>query len=100
MLVPVEIPTARSTAGAHFAGIGYEPESERVILIPTNSTRKGTTTIDWFVPSADGAGGRVALLENGSESRARFVFMNGHRPALAGCYPARAWHSDGGGSAA
>jgi prolyl oligopeptidase len=41
--------------------------SERVIVDPTQRNDKGTTAIDWFVPSHDGKLVAVSLSDNGSE---------------------------------
>jgi prolyl oligopeptidase len=47
-------------------GAGDKPE--RVLLDPNDLDKKGETTIDWFVPSPDGALVAVSLSKGGSES--------------------------------
>src|SRR5690349_3650311 len=43
------------------------PADARVLLDPNELDKKGTTTIDWFVPSPDGKLVAVSLSEGGSE---------------------------------
>jgi prolyl oligopeptidase len=81
-------------------------ESERVILDPNKLDPKGTTTIDWFVPSADGALVAVSLSENGSESGTLRIYETAtgrhrpdviprvHGPTAGG---SAAWNADGTG---
>jgi prolyl oligopeptidase len=45
-----------------------EPDKARVLLDPTALDRKGTTAIDWYVPSPDGKLVAVSLSQGGSES--------------------------------
>lgn len=45
-----------------------KPEDARVLLDPGELDRKGTTTIDWFVPSWDGKRVAVSLSRSGSEA--------------------------------
>ncbi len=45
-----------------------EPDRARVLLDPTALDSKGTTAIDWFVPSPDGKLVAVSLSKAGSES--------------------------------
>ena len=42
-------------------------KSEKVVLDPNVLDTKGTTTIDWFVPSLDGQYLAISLSKNGSE---------------------------------
>ena len=44
-----------------------ETNGERVVLDPNKLNGKGTTAIDWFVPSPDGKLVAISLSENGSE---------------------------------
>jgi prolyl oligopeptidase len=44
------------------------PEAARSLVDPNQMNTKGTTTIDWFVPSPDGKLVAVSLSEGGSES--------------------------------
>jgi prolyl oligopeptidase len=45
-----------------------KPDEARVLLDPNELDAKGTTTIDWFVPSPDGKLVAVSLSKGGSES--------------------------------
>jgi len=45
-----------------------DPSSERVVVDPNALNAKGTTAIDWYVPSADGKFVAVSLSEGGSEA--------------------------------
>src|SRR5262249_19144184 len=45
-----------------------KPDEARVLLDPGELDKKGTTTIDFFVPSPDGRLVAVSLSKNGSES--------------------------------
>jgi prolyl oligopeptidase len=45
-----------------------EPERARILVDPTAIDPKGTTTIDWYVPSPDGKLVAVSLSKGGSES--------------------------------
>ena len=51
-----------------------EPRSERVLVDPNALDPKGTTSMDWFVPSLDGKLVAVSLSEGGSESGTVRVF--------------------------
>src|SRR5438874_11375250 len=44
-----------------------DPKSEKVVLDPNALDTKGTTAIDWFVPSLDGKRVAVSLSTGGSE---------------------------------
>src|SRR6266498_3867474 len=50
------------------------PQSERVLVDPNAIDPKGSTAIDWFVPSLDGKLIAVSLSEGGSESGTVRVF--------------------------
>jgi prolyl oligopeptidase len=45
-----------------------KPDDARVLVDPSELDKKGTTTIDWFVPSWDGKLVAVSLSKGGSES--------------------------------
>jgi prolyl oligopeptidase len=45
-----------------------KPEEARVLVDPSTIDSKGTTAIDWFIPSPDGSLVGVSLSKNGSES--------------------------------
>lgn len=45
-----------------------QPESARVLLDPNELDQKGTTSIDWFVPSPDGKLVAISISKGGSES--------------------------------
>lgn len=51
-----------------------DPASERVIVDPNTINPKGTTAIDWFVPSLDGRLVAVSLSEGGSEEGTLHVY--------------------------
>jgi prolyl oligopeptidase len=48
--------------------------TERVVVDPNALNPKGTTSIDWFVPSRDGKLVALSLSENGSEDGSAYVF--------------------------
>jgi prolyl oligopeptidase len=51
-----------------------DPGSARVIVDPNAINPKGTTAIDWFMPSHDGKTLAVSMSENGSEDGALHLF--------------------------
>jgi prolyl oligopeptidase len=51
-----------------------DPSLARVIVDPNTMNPKGTTAIDWFVPSPDGRMVAVSLSENGSEDGTLHLF--------------------------
>jgi prolyl oligopeptidase len=51
-----------------------DPALARVIVDPNTLNPKGTTAIDWFVPSPDGKWVAVSLSENGSEDGTLHLF--------------------------
>jgi prolyl oligopeptidase len=51
-----------------------DPATVRVIVDPNALNPKGTTAIDWFVPSPDGKRVAVSLADNGSEDGSLHVF--------------------------
>ena len=48
-------------------GNDADPAQARIIVDPNTMNHKGTTAIDWFVPSPDGTKLAVSLSDNGSE---------------------------------
>ncbi len=57
--------------------LSADPASARVVLDPNAMNAKGTTAIDWFVPSPDGKLVAVSLSEGGSEDGTLHVFEVG-----------------------
>jgi prolyl oligopeptidase len=55
-------------------GNALDPASARVIVDPNAINPKGTTAIDWFVPSHDGKILAVSMSENGSEDGTLHLF--------------------------
>jgi prolyl oligopeptidase len=51
-----------------------DPASERVVLDPNKINPKGTTAMDFVVPSLDGKRIAVSLSENGSEDGTLFIY--------------------------
>jgi prolyl oligopeptidase len=51
-----------------------DPSKARIVLDPNKLNPKGTTAIDWFVPSHDGKLIAVSLSENGSEDGSLTIF--------------------------
>jgi prolyl oligopeptidase len=51
-----------------------KPDEVRVLVDPNELDKKGTTTIDWFVPSWDGKSVAVSLSKGGSETGDVHVF--------------------------
>ena len=51
-----------------------DPASARVIVDPNAINPKGTTAVDWFVPSHDGKLVAVSMSENGSEDGTLYLF--------------------------
>jgi prolyl oligopeptidase len=80
-------------------GADADPAAARVVVDPNAINAKGTTAIDWWVPSPDGSKLIVSLSENGSEDGTLHVFdaATGQDSGLA--IP-RVQYPTGGGSAA
>ena len=55
-------------------GQGADPSRARVVLDPNLINAKGTTAIDWFVPSHDGKLIAVSMSDNGSEDGSVHIF--------------------------
>jgi prolyl oligopeptidase len=75
------------------------PEQERVVVDPNALNAKGTTAIDWFVPSPDGKLVAVSLSEGGSEAGDVHVFDVATGKQVFEVVP-RAQNGTGGGSLA
>src|SRR5438094_2168120 len=83
-----------------------DPKSEKVVLDPNALDAKGTTTIDWFVPSLDGKHVAVSLSKGGSEDGTLHSYETATGKALPDTiahvqYPtaggSAAWNADGTG---
>jgi prolyl oligopeptidase len=81
-------------------------KSEKIVLDPNVLDAKGTTTIDWFVPSLDGKRIAVSLSRGGSEDGALHFYETATGKALPDAiahvqYPtaggSAAWNADGTG---
>lgn len=81
-------------------------KSEKVLLDPNAMDAKGTTAIDWFVPSADGKTVAVSLSQGGSEDGSLHFYEVGTGKALpdtiahvqyATAAGSAAWNADGSG---
>ena len=80
--------------------------TEHVVLDVNKLDAKGTTSIDWFVPSADGELVAVSLSENGSESGTLYIYETATGRRLADAITrvqgptaggSATWNSDGTG---
>src|SRR5438552_9439810 len=83
-----------------------DPKSEKVVLDPNALDAKGTTAIDWFVPSLDGNRVAVSLSTGGSEDGTLHIYETATGKALPDTiahvqYPtaggSAAWNADGTG---
>ena len=83
-----------------------DPSSERVVLDPNKLNSKGTTAIDFHVPSLDGKRVAVSLSENGSEDGTLFFYDTATGQPLPDRIPrvngataggSAAWNTDGTG---
>ena len=74
-------------------------KSEKVVLDPNVLDAKGTTTIDWFVPSLDGKRIAVSLSKGGSEDGTLHFYETATGKALPDTI-ARVQYPTAGGSAA
>jgi prolyl oligopeptidase len=81
-------------------------KSEKVVLDPNVLDTKGTTTIDWFVPSLDGKYLAISLSKGGSEDGTLHFYETATRKALPDTiaqvqFPtaggSAAWNADGTG---
>jgi prolyl oligopeptidase len=74
-----------------------EIRSERVLVDPNKADRKGTTAIDWYVPSLDGRYVAVAMSVGGSEDGSAYVIETATGKRLPDVVP-RVQYPTGGGS--
>ncbi len=74
-------------------------ETERVIVDPNQRNEKGTTAIDWFVPSHDGRLVAVSLSDDGSEKGTLHFFDAASGDERSDVVP-RVQNPTGGGSVA
>jgi prolyl oligopeptidase len=81
-------------------------KSEKILLDPNTLDEKGTTTIDWFVPSLDGKYFAISLSKGGSEDGTLHFYETASGKALPDTiahvqYPtaggSAAWNADGTG---
>jgi prolyl oligopeptidase len=81
-------------------------KSEKVVIDPNAMDAKGTTAIDWFVPSADGKYIAVSISKGGSEDGTLHIYETATGKALPDSiehvqYPtaggSAAWNGDGTG---
>jgi prolyl oligopeptidase len=81
-------------------------DSEKVVLDPNALDAKGTTAIDWFVPSPDGKQVAISLSKGGSEDGTLHFYETATGRALSDTiahvqYPtaggSAAWNADGSG---
>jgi prolyl oligopeptidase len=76
-----------------------DPSLARIIVDPNTINPKGTTAIDWFVPSPDGKWVAVSLSDNGSEDGALHLFDVASGKEVGAPIP-RVQYPTGGGSLA
>ena len=81
-------------------------KSEKMVLDPNALDAKGTTTIDWFVPSLDGKYVAISISQGGSEDGTLHIYETATGKALPDTiahvqYPtaggSAAWNADGTG---
>jgi prolyl oligopeptidase len=81
-------------------------KSEKMVLDPNALDAKGTTTIDWFVPSRDGKYVAISISQGGSEDGTLHIYETATGKALPDIvshvqYPtaggSAAWNADGTG---
>ena len=101
-----EIPAAETTAAVSDARVGGRSEVRKVVLDPNVLDTKGTTAIDWFVPSLDGKYLAISLSKGGSEDGTLHFYETATGKALPDTiahvqYPtaggSAAWNADGTG---
>ena len=76
-----------------------EPAQARIVVDPNVLNTKGTTAIDWYVPSPDGALLAVSMSDNGSEDGSVHIFEVGSGKPVYEILP-RVQYPTGGGSLA
>ena len=74
-----------------------DPSLARIIVDPNTMNPKGTTAIDWFVPSPDGKILAVSMSENGSEDGTLHLFEVASGKVVGPLIP-RVQYPTGGGS--
>jgi prolyl oligopeptidase len=74
-------------------------KSEKIVLDPNTADAKGTTTIDWFVPSHDGRYVVISLSKGGSEDGTLHIYETATGKALPDTI-AHVQYPTAGGSAA
>ncbi len=80
-------------------GGNADPAGARVVVDPNTLNPKGTTAIDWFVPSPDGSLLAVSMSENGSEDGSVHIFAVDSGKQVYEVLP-RVQYPTGGGSLA
>ena len=80
-------------------GQGADPAQARVVLDPNTLNAKGTTAIDWYVPSPTGKLVAVSMSQNGSEDGSLHVIDVATGKTVDKIIP-RVQYPTGGGSAA
>ncbi len=76
-----------------------DPATTRIVVDPNKLNPKGTTTIDWFVPSHSGKLVAISMSENGSEDGSVHVFDVATGKQVSEVVP-RVQYPTGGGSLA
>jgi prolyl oligopeptidase len=80
-------------------GADIDPARARVVVDPNTLNVKGTTAVDWYVPSPDGALLAVSMSDNGSEDGSVHIFEVGSGKQVHEVLP-RVQYPTGGGSLA
>jgi prolyl oligopeptidase len=76
-----------------------DPAQARIVVDPNSLNPKGTTAIDWYVPSPDGALLAVSMSDNGSEDGSVHIFAVDSGKQVYEVLP-RVQYPTGGGSLA
>ena len=106
IVVRDEIPATKATASTGHAQSADDLKSEKIVLDPNVLDAKGTTAIDWFVPSLDGKYVAMSLSKGGSEDGTLHFYETTSGKALPDAiahvqYPtaggSAAWNADGTG---
>jgi prolyl oligopeptidase len=80
-------------------GNAADPAGARVVVDPNAINPKGTTAIDWFVPSPDGKILAVSMSQDGSEDGSLYLFEAATGKQVGAVIP-RVQYPTGGGSLA
>ncbi len=80
-------------------GNDADPAKSQIVVNPNILNKKGTTAIDWFVPSPDGSLVAVSLSDNGSENGSLHLFDVASGKQVGEVIP-RVQYPTGGGSLA